>query len=218
MPLVWGRWTSHLPIIGKKIENPPMISSVALVFFISGFWHGSTMPFVFWGCMQAAFRVGEELLHRFYKKPAKRPKLALRVFKTMCVFCLWAASLVFFRVGTVKGAGVADGFSFLIRQFQNLSLPQFAADTFAIIEKGFYTKNIMVIGYLVFLLFVLSIGLYTDWLQCFKYKDKHISLVLATQKTSVRWICYYGLLLLTFAALVMQSGGFGTSSFAYGGF
>ena len=41
-----------------------MISSVAMVFFLSGFWHGSTLPFVVWGLLQAAYRVGEELLHQ----------------------------------------------------------------------------------------------------------------------------------------------------------
>ena len=33
-----------------------------IVFFVSGFWHGSTAPFVLWGLLQALYRVGEELL------------------------------------------------------------------------------------------------------------------------------------------------------------
>ena len=97
-----------------------MISSVAIVFILSGFWHGNSWPFVVWGVLQAVFRVGEELLHRYYKKPKKRPGLPLRTFKTVSVFLLWAASLVFFRVGLLTDGRVSDALSCLGRMFTRL--------------------------------------------------------------------------------------------------
>ena len=218
MPLVWGRWTSHLPVIGKKVQKPPMISSVALVFILSGFWHGNTWPFVVWGCLQAAYRVGEELLHQWYKKPAKKPKLPLRIFKTAGVFVLWSASLVFFRIGLLQNGTVHDAFAYLGRQLTGWSFSAFAAETSAAVQAGFYTKPIMVLVYAVFLLFVLSICFYTDWLQCFRYKDKHISCVLAQKKPLLRWAAYYVLIACILVGYIMQSGGFGTVSFAYAGF
>lgn len=218
MPLVWGRWPSHLPVIGKKMVNPPMISSVALVFILSGFWHGNTLPFVVWGGLQAVYRVGEELLHQWYQKPQKKPKLPLRIFKTVCVFFLWAESLVFFRIGLLPDGTVGDCFAYLAKQWQGLSLHTFWADTVGAIESGFYVKPFMIIGYCLFILIVLSIGFYTDWLQCFRYKDRHISLQIATLKPAVRWLIYYGITCLVFAAFIMQSGGFGTVSFAYANF
>ena len=42
------------------------------VFFVSGFWHGNTLPFVVWGLLQACYRLGEELLHRRLGKPKKK--------------------------------------------------------------------------------------------------------------------------------------------------
>ncbi|MEG2393823.1 MAG: MBOAT family O-acyltransferase [Ruthenibacterium sp.] len=218
MPLVWGRWTSHLPILGKRVEKPPMISSVAIVFIISGFWHGNTWPFVVWGCLQAAFRVGEELLHQWYKKPAKKPALPLRIFKTAGVFLLWSGSLVFFRVGLMNGGTVHDAVSYLGRLFTGWSPFAFAGETSAAIQAGFYTKPMMVAVYAVFVLFVLAVCVYADWLQCFRHHDTPIPCVLAKQKTSVRWGCYYVLIACVLLGYLMQSGGFGTVSFAYAQF
>ena len=68
------------------------------VFFASGFWHGSTAPFIIWGLLQAVYRVGEELLHRRFGKPKKRGTPARVLWgKRVVVFVLWKA------VGTLLG-------------------------------------------------------------------------------------------------------------------
>lgn len=215
MPLVWGRWTSRLPVIGKRVTNPPMISSVAIVFFVSGFWHGNTLPFVVWGILQAAYRVGEELLHRFYKKPKKRPGAPLRIFKTVSVFLLWTASLVFFRVGLLADGSLGLCGTFFARLFAPGS---FAADVSRAVQNGFYAKPVMVAAYFAFLLVVLAIVVWADWVCCFRDKDRHIALRIAGWKLPARWAAYYVLIGLTLAGYIMQSGGFGTVSFAYGNF
>ncbi len=218
MPLVWGRWPSRLPVIGKKLQDPPMISSVAIVFFLSGLWHGNTMPFVVWGCLQAAFRVGEELLHRYYRKPKKRPPVALRIFKTAGVFVLWTASLVFFRVGLLADGTVGDAFRALSRQFSGWSFSRFASETIAAVQAGFYTKPIMVAFYFAFLAAVLAIAFVADWRQCFVYKDQPIDTRIAQLRPAARWLVYYLLIGCILVGTIMQSGGFGTVSFAYAGF
>ena len=218
LPLVWGRWTSRLPLVGKRVENPPMLSSLVILFFVSGFWHGNSLPFVAWGLLQALYRVGEELLHRFYKKPKKRPGLPLRLFKTAGVFCLWTASLVFFRVGLLPGGTVTDALSYLGRQFTGWSAAAFFADTSAAVQAGFYARPIMVAAYFVFLAAVLAIAFFADWCQCFRHRDQHISLALAKLRPAARWAVYYLLIGCILAGAVMQSGGFGTVSFAYAGF
>ncbi|MEG2931419.1 MAG: hypothetical protein RR825_06490, partial [Ruthenibacterium sp.] len=125
---------------------------------------------------------------------------------------------VFFRVGMMSGGTVRDAVSYLCRQFTGWSLHAFAAETSAAIQAGFYTKPMMVAVYAAFLLFVLAVCACTDWLQCFRCKDEHISCALAKQKTSVRWICYYVLIACVLVGYIMQSGGFGTVSFAYAQF
>jgi len=64
MPLAWAD-------LGRFGRLPTELC-VFCVFFASGFWHGSTAPFIIWGLLQAVYRVGEELLHRRFGKPKKR--------------------------------------------------------------------------------------------------------------------------------------------------
>ncbi|MEG0762939.1 MAG: MBOAT family O-acyltransferase [Oscillospiraceae bacterium] len=215
MPLVWGRWTSHIPVIGKKVSNPPMISSVALVFIISGFWHGNTLPFIIWGAIQAIYRVGEELLHKYYKKPAKKPRLALRIFKTVSVFMLWSISLILFRCGSEKG-GVTDAVYYITHLFAE---GEIAADIKRAVMGGFYPDASMVPIYLAFVAAVLGIAIFMDWYQCFKLRGKHISKALVNMPIVWRWIVYYALMGIILLGFIMQSGGYGGNvSLAYAGF
>lgn len=217
-PLVWSRWPERVPVLGKRMTQPPVLSSLAIVFVLSGFWHGNTWPFVAWGCLQAVYRIGEELLHRFYKKPVKKPKPALRIVKTAGVFVLWSASLVFFRVGRLADGTVRTAFAYLAGCVRGWSLSALLQETFAAIQTGFYARPIMVAAYLAFLAAVLCAAFYMDWLQCFRLKDAHASTALAAQPTARRWLAYYALLGCILVGMIMQSGGFGTVSFAYANF
>lgn len=69
MPLAWAD-TERLT--GGKLRRLPPEVCVFIVFFVSGFWHGNTLPFVVWGLLQALYRVGEELLHRRLGKPKRK--------------------------------------------------------------------------------------------------------------------------------------------------
>lgn len=92
MPLAWAD-------LGRFGRLPTELC-VFCVFFASGFWHGSTAPFIIWGLLQAVYRVGEELLHRRFGKPKKRGTPARVLWgKRVVVFVLWTISMVFFRVG-----------------------------------------------------------------------------------------------------------------------
>ena len=77
MPLAWAD-------LGRFGRLPTELC-VFCVFFASGFWHGSTAPFIIWGLLQAVYRVGEELLHRRFGKPKKRGMVPLVGFKSTCV-------------------------------------------------------------------------------------------------------------------------------------
>lgn len=222
MPLVWGRWTSHLPIIGKKVLNPPMISSVAIVFLISGFWHGSTFPFVVWGILQACYRVGEELLHRFYGKPKKNPSFSLVLWKRASVFLLWSASLVFFKMGSsTTGNGlpfsIADGFQYLGGIFSQLSPQRFIQEFLLDIQQGFYAKPIMVIGWILFVSATLCFAFWLDWTRN-KQKNKGIELVIAAQNPRLKWFIDYTLIIGILVGLIIQNGGMNAQGFAYANF
>ncbi len=218
-PLVWSRWPSKLPVIGAKyFEKPPVISSVALVFIISGIWHGNTLPFFAWGILQAVYRVCEELLHRYYKKPQKKPKLLLRIFKTSSVFILWSISLVFFRIGLMENGTISHALNYIKSFVLNFSPASFTSEVLSITQSGFYSRDLMVYFYFFYIAFVLCAAFYCDYLSCFKYKNAHISTVLAKQKPLLKWAIYYALIFIILVGFIMQSGGFGTVSFAYAQF
>lgn len=89
MPLAWAD-------LGRFGRLPTELC-VFCVFFASGFWHGSTAPFIIWGLLQAVYRVGEELLHRRFGKPksaAPRP-VCCGASGLWCLFCgpsAWCSS------------------------------------------------------------------------------------------------------------------------------
>ncbi len=112
LPLCWSRWTSKLPFIGRFFQAPPQLSSVMIVFTVSGLWHGASFNFVLWGFLQGFYRVGEELMHRFIGKPKRNPLFPIKVLKCLAVFFLWSFSLIFFRA-----TGTSDAFLMICRLF-----------------------------------------------------------------------------------------------------
>ncbi len=217
-PLVWSRWTEKIPYFGKKVTKPPMLSPIAAVFIVSGLWHGDTLCFLVWGVLQAAFRIGEELLHRRLGKPKKHPPFWQRFGKTALVLVLWVESLVFFRVGISPGGQVGEAASALWRQFGGWSLSQTGRDIFASIAAGFYGKGFMVALFLAFSLTCTAFALWADWMQCFRLKGLHPAQGLSLLRPAPRWALYFVLVLCGFAGFIAGSGGFGGASFLYGGF
>ena len=115
MPLAWADVSG---LTGGKISRLPAEFCVFTVFFVSGFWHGNTLPFVVWGLLQASYRLGEELLHRRLGKPKKKAPARVLWAKRAGVFVLWCVSMVFFRVGSSPAAApltVGDAFAYLGR-------------------------------------------------------------------------------------------------------
>ena len=192
-----------------------------MVFFLSGFWHGSTLPFVVWGLLQAAYRVGEELLHQKLGKPRKRPPAWMVWSKRAGVFCLWTLSLVFFKMGSGaagKSFSVADGFGYLAGMVRGLSPVRFASEWMADVQAGFYAKPIMAAGWLAFVVLCLALAFWMDWQRNFRFKNKPLEQVLSGQKTAVRWAVDYAMVIAILVGLIIQSGGLAGQSFAYANF
>lgn len=220
-PLVWSRWPEKLPVIGKRVQNPPVLSSIAAVFLISGLWHGDTLCFLVWGALMAAYRIGEELLHRTLGKPKKNPKPLARAGKTAVVLLLWMEGLVFFRVGIPASTGpgtVQQAASALLRQFTGISLTQTAAAIWQSVSAIFFNKTYMIVLFLLFIVVCLLVALWADWMQCFRWGGVRPAEVIPRLKPAARWGVYFFLVLACFAAFLAQNGGFGNVSFLYGGF
>ncbi|MGN0975934.1 MAG: MBOAT family O-acyltransferase [Gemmiger sp.] len=220
LPLAWAD-TSRLTR-GKRDHLPTEVC-VFLVFFLSGFWHGNTAPFIVWGLLQALYRVGEELLHRRLGKPKKKAPAKVLWAKRAGVFVLWTVSMVFFRIGSgpngAEALGAADGVRYLAQCFTGWSPARFGAELYGAVYTGFYANAILVAAYCVFMPAVLALGFWLDWRRAFRHRNKPAETVLAALPGRARTTVYYALVVCILAGYIIQSGGFGSSGFGmYAGF
>lgn len=216
MPLAWAD-------LGRFGRLPTELC-VFCVFFVSGFWHGSTAPFLVWGLLQALYRVGEELLHRRFGKPKKRAPAHVLWAKRAVVFFLWTVSMVFFRAGSGNLSGAAeslnaaDAWRYLgLCAAGSWSPARFAAEVYSTVYTAFYANPIMVAAYWCFAVLALAVGIRLDSFRCFGCKNKPSELALAAERHRTLW--YEVLIVMTLIGYIMQSGGFGTSAFGpYAGY
>lgn len=217
MPLAWADVSG---VTHGRLTRLPAEVCVFTVFFVSGFWHGNTLPFVVWGLLQACYRLGEELLHRRLGKPKKKAPARVQWAKRAGVFALWCVSMVFFRVGSSPAAApltVGDAFRYLGGCFLNWAPARFAAELYAAASNGFYANAIMVAAYYAFTVLVLALAFYLDARRAFAFKNKPADICLSKEKH--RWAVYYALVIALLIGYIMQSGGFGSSGFGmYAGF
>ena len=215
MPLAWfdAERLTH-----GRCRRLPVELCVFTVFFISGFWHGNTLPFIVWGLLQGLYRVGEELAHRRFGKPKKKAPANILWAKRAGVFVLWCVSMVFFRCGAGSGnLGVGDGFAYLARCLTAFAPARFGSELYSAAYAGFYPNTFMVAGYYLFALAVLVLAIALDWQRCFTYKNKPAEVALAGAKH--RRAAYYLLVVCILLGYILQSGGFGSSGFGmYAGF
>ncbi len=107
----WSRWHMslsswlkdyiYIPLGGSRKGFPRKLVNIAVVFIISGLWHGERPTFLVWGVFHALLRCAQELMHRI--RPADKAKTPhwLRWLVTTGVVCL---TWVFFRAPSLGEA------------------------------------------------------------------------------------------------------------------
>lgn len=209
-------WTNPLKkIFGEKLfSSAPVIPRIALVFICSGIWHGNTWNFVIWGVCHALFRVGEELLHKYYKKRDKHPKPLKYWSKVLGVFTLVTFSQIFFRCKDIPAA-----IYYIKNLFADLSPRAFFSRLTDSIAAGFDATPLLIYAYMAFCLMGLILLIYMDCYRCFKLKGKCLTTAFDNMKPAKRWLCYYVMIAFIMAGFIMNNGGFGASaSFIYNNF
>lgn len=214
MPLAWAD-TERLT--GGKLRRLPPEVCVFIVFFVSGFWHGNTLPFVVWGLLQALYRVGEELLHRRLGKPKKKAPARVLWAKRAGVFVLWTFSMVFFRMGSGNGS-VGACFGYLAGMVQGLSPARFVSEAYTAAYNGFYANSIMVAAYYAFAAVGLALAIFLDYRRCFGFKNKGSEVMVAAIPGWRRQALYLALVTLILIGYILQNGGFAAGLGMYAGY
>lgn len=122
----WFRDYVYIPLGGSKGSNLITYRNLILVFLLTGFWHGATWSFIFWGAFHGLFLLLERI--GLSKILAKLPKPLTWLYTMLVVLIGW----VFFRIEEFDTA-----FNFSLKLFQFGSSEGKIAQVFLDQEKIF---------------------------------------------------------------------------------
>lgn len=115
----WRRWhislTSwltdyiYIPLGGNRKGKIRQYLNIAIVFFVSGIWHGNGLSFIVWGLINAFYQIMGKLLKPFRDRMVsvlhiRRDSGIHKIFRTAVTFVLIAFSWIFFRAPSLKMA------------------------------------------------------------------------------------------------------------------
>lgn len=93
----WFREYVYIPLGGNRKGSVRTYVNLLIVFLLTGFWHGASVTFVFWGLFHGFFMVVERLgFGKLLEKKAVRPFSHL--YACVAVVCGW----VFFRMDGMR--------------------------------------------------------------------------------------------------------------------
>lgn len=118
----WFRHYVYIPLGGSKVNKLKSVRNIAIVFLVSGFWHGANWTFIFWGAFHAlafipVFLMGRNTIykdsvvgeHTFF------PTLT-EVGQVLLTFSMVTFSRIFFRSESITSA-----FGFIDKIFTDFS-------------------------------------------------------------------------------------------------
>lgn len=105
----WFRDYVYIPLGGSRGSRAMKLRNLAIVFLVSGLWHGAAWTFILWGALHALYYVPETLIDR-------RPKSRLGKF----VGWGFTMALVLFAWVFFRAPSATDAFGYLYRVFTTL--------------------------------------------------------------------------------------------------
>lgn len=94
----WFRDYLYIPLGGNRQGNLKTYRNLLIVFAVTGFWHGASWNFIFWGLYHGAFLMLERA--GFDKRLAKAPTWLTHFYTLLVVLVGW----VFFRAADLPAA------------------------------------------------------------------------------------------------------------------
>jgi alginate O-acetyltransferase complex protein AlgI len=128
----WFKDYVYLPLGGSRVSRWKWYYNIAIVFLLSGIWHGANWTFVVWGALHASFMIIGDLTLPMRKKGATLLGLTQvpRIHKWVnagTTFALACFAFIFFRAKNVETAGYIISHLPLITFDLNFSLHQIAS-------------------------------------------------------------------------------------------
>lgn len=112
----WFRDYVYIPLGGSRVKRWRHCANLFLTFLVSGFWHGSSLTYLFWGGLHGLLQIVETLLRP--RKSAINPPAKRRFWQLPVTFSLLCLTWIFFRANTIQ-----DAFWILSRLFWDAARP-----------------------------------------------------------------------------------------------
>jgi len=135
----WFRDYLYIPLGGNRGSRFRNYINLAIVFMVSGLWHGASWTFVVWGALHGLYVITERVGSKFFEKI---PSL-IRYVVTFILVCL---AWVFFRAADFHQATAI--FHSLITNFHNVPFAWFVGTHFG---KHSMMLSVLFIGFMLML-------------------------------------------------------------------
>ncbi|MCL2253314.1 MAG: MBOAT family protein [Lachnospiraceae bacterium] len=163
----WFRDYLYIPLGGNRFSKARKYRNIMITFLISGLWHGASWNFIAWGGLHGIFQIISDISKPYQDKYIKQKYKSLRIIIT---FFLISFAWIFFR---------ADGLSAAIYMIGRI----FNSTLTGQVNDAWIFNPILLIG--IVLLLPVDAA-----------KEKYdVFAVLLKQKTIIRWVVYYALVL-----------------------
>jgi alginate O-acetyltransferase complex protein AlgI len=100
----WFRDYVYIPLGGSQGSKAKQLRNVAVIFLLSGFWHGANWTFIFWGMIHALLFI-PLLLFNANRSSLNETQYDLKAFlKIISTFLLVSLAWIFFRSDSISDA------------------------------------------------------------------------------------------------------------------
>jgi alginate O-acetyltransferase complex protein AlgI len=101
----WFRDYLYIPLGGNRVRVSRMYFNLAVVFLISGLWHGANWTFVIWGALHGFYLIFYLMTKSWRTSMARFLKLPeLPILSVAITFCLVTFAWIFFKATNVRDA------------------------------------------------------------------------------------------------------------------
>lgn len=185
----WFRDYLYIPLGGNRVSHLRNYLNLAIVFMVSGLWHGANWTFVIWGALHGFYVICERA---FAKQYHIVPMAVKHVFTFLFVCFAW----IFFRAANFHVAANIISHAFQFTQANSLNIGFFKRGVYDISRFSIVLSFIMIVV-------LLSVN-------TLQYYFWQLGEKLFAQPVYVRWAVYYSLLIG-----IIKLGVFSKAQFIY---
>ena len=100
----WFRDYVYIPLGGNRVGTLRRYGNVAVVFLVSGFWHGANWTFLIWGALHTVFNLGTMALREWGVLRRLPDSWPVKVLGGLTTFGLVSFAWIFFRASSLSDA------------------------------------------------------------------------------------------------------------------